>query len=323
MQLWVSRSSDIPISRQIATQIILGILGGDLAPGQRLPSTRALARRFRIHPNTVGAGYRELEREGWLEGRKGSGVFVRRTPPASETGTAEMALDRAIASLFRSARRQGIGLLQLRSRLAAWLAMQPPDRFLVIEPDEELRRIVIHEMQSAVTLTVLGCDLEACRQPAIIEGAIPVALPSKVESVRALLPAGVDLIGLHVRSVPASLQHYLPAPSAALVGIASRWDAFLTLGQTMLIAAGFHPDCLVLCDAKAPNWQQHLKRTTAVVCDSLTAVALELKSRIVPYYLLTEESLAELRRSEHFVAGAGAELFLQNVAVAKAPQDPR
>ena len=44
----------------IHTQIILGILSDDLSPGQRLPSTRELARRFHLHPNTISAGYRQL-----------------------------------------------------------------------------------------------------------------------------------------------------------------------------------------------------------------------------------------------------------------------
>jgi len=40
MQLWFSRASEISIREQLVTQVILGILGGELAPGDRLPSTR-------------------------------------------------------------------------------------------------------------------------------------------------------------------------------------------------------------------------------------------------------------------------------------------
>jgi DNA-binding FadR family transcriptional regulator len=61
----------------LVTQVVLAILSDDLTPGQRLPSTRDLARRFRLHPNTVSAGYRELAAQGWLEHRHGSGVYVR------------------------------------------------------------------------------------------------------------------------------------------------------------------------------------------------------------------------------------------------------
>lgn len=67
MRLWFSPASEVSIYRQLATQVQLAILSGDLKPGERLPSTRDLARRFGIHPNTVSAGYRQLARDGWAE----------------------------------------------------------------------------------------------------------------------------------------------------------------------------------------------------------------------------------------------------------------
>jgi DNA-binding transcriptional regulator YhcF (GntR family) len=77
MQLWFARGGEVTIREQLVTQIILGILSGDLVPGQRLPAARDLARRFRIHAHTVSAGYRELQRKRWVEFRHGSGVYVR------------------------------------------------------------------------------------------------------------------------------------------------------------------------------------------------------------------------------------------------------
>src|SRR6188474_402296 len=77
MKLWLSKNSDVPLHEQLVTQIILGIVSNDLKVKQRLPSTRDLARRYSIHANTVSAAYRELARRGWVEFRKGSGVYVR------------------------------------------------------------------------------------------------------------------------------------------------------------------------------------------------------------------------------------------------------
>ena len=37
MQLWFARGSEVSIREQLVTQVVLGILGDDLAPGQRLP----------------------------------------------------------------------------------------------------------------------------------------------------------------------------------------------------------------------------------------------------------------------------------------------
>jgi GntR family transcriptional regulator len=142
MQLWFSRKSDISIREQLATQIVLAIVSGELAPGQRLPSTRELARRFRLHPNTVSAGYRQLEESSWLELRKGSGVYVRATPPESQDGP--VGLNRLIAEFFRSARKLNTPMSVVRERLRQWLDIQPPDHFLLVEPDVRLAQIVIN-----------------------------------------------------------------------------------------------------------------------------------------------------------------------------------
>jgi DNA-binding transcriptional regulator YhcF (GntR family) len=300
MQLWFVHGSEVTIREQLVTQIILGILSGDLAPGQRLPSTRELARRFRLHPNTVSAGFRQLEQARWVEFRHGSGVYVRAHKPETPLSAA-LALDHLIANLFRSARKLGVPLPSLRSRIRQWLDMQPPDHFLLVEPDEELRGIVTFEIEQAVTLPVKSCSVEDCRLPNILEGAIPVVLPSKVSMVRQALPPGAELLTLQVRSVPTSLAEWLPAPSDALVGVASRWPDFLKLARTMLIAAGFHPDSLVFRDARKANWQRGLKQTSAVVCDSATAKDLPKVARVVLFSLLAESALTELRDYQEFV----------------------
>jgi DNA-binding transcriptional regulator YhcF (GntR family) len=300
MQFWFARGSEVSIREQLVTQVVLGILSDDLAPGQRLPSTRELARRFHVHPNTISAGYRQLERERWVEFRRGSGVYVRASKPEISASLAPgLALDQMIARLFRSARKLGVTLPVLRSRLRQWLELQPPDHFLLIEPDEELRRILAAEIARAVTFPVESCGLEDC--PRMPEGGMPVVLPNREPKVRQLLPPGAELITLPVRSVPSSLAGYLPAPSGALVGVASRWPEFLKVARIVLNAAGFHPDSLVFRDAREPHWQRGLKQTAAVVCDLLTAAELPAGCRAIPFALLSEASIAELQHYEDFI----------------------
>lgn len=301
MQLWFAHGGEVSIREQLVTQVVLGILSDDLPSGQRLPSTRELARRFHLHPNTVSAGYRQLERERWVEFRHGSGVYVRETKPEAVLSAA-LALDQMIANLFRSARELGVPLAGVHSRIRQWLEMQPPDHFLLIEPDEELRRIVSTEMQLAVTLPIRSCDsLDEDELGAATRGAIVVTLPSKARAVRQALRSGAELLTLQVRSVPSSLADWLPAPSSTLVRIASRWDNFLQMARTFLIAAGFESDTLIFRDAKKPGWQRGLEQAAAVVCDSVTATNLSTIARIIPFQLLSESSLAELRRYEQFV----------------------
>src|SRR5215469_11168264 len=122
MQLWFSRGSEISIRDQLQTQVILGILSGELEPGERLPSTRELARRFHLHPNTVSAAYKQLEAEGWVNSRRGSGVFVRSSRPVgSRSLSPSQALDHVFAHFLTSARKLNIPSSDIRNRLQQWL----------------------------------------------------------------------------------------------------------------------------------------------------------------------------------------------------------
>ena len=298
MRLWFSRSSEVSIREQLVTQVVLGILSDELAAGQRLPSTRELARRFHLHPNTVSAGYRQLQRDRWVEFRRGSGVYVRSKKPEIAPSQ-DLALDQMIAELLRQTRKLGASLPELRLRIRKWLELQPPDHFLLIEPDEELRRILSREMAAALTFAVESSDVESCLKK--LAGSILVVLPNREAAVRALLPPGSEVLLLQIRSVPASLAGYLPAPAGTLVGVASRWPEFLKVARAVLNAAGFHPDSLVFRDGRQPNWQRGLLQTAAVVCDSAISGELPAGCRSIPFPLLSESSIQELRHYEDFI----------------------
>src|SRR5438132_12736278 len=62
------------------------IRSGQLAPGTRLPSSRALAGDLGIARNTVADAYGQLVAEGWLAARQGSGTRVAERP-AGRTGS--------------------------------------------------------------------------------------------------------------------------------------------------------------------------------------------------------------------------------------------
>ena len=76
LHLQISTGSTTPIYRQIADQICHAVATRDLAPGEQLPSVRALAEQLVINPNTVARIYSQLIRDGVLEAQQGKGVFV-------------------------------------------------------------------------------------------------------------------------------------------------------------------------------------------------------------------------------------------------------
>ena len=70
------KRSRLPLHQQLYEELRQAILTGKLLPGERLPSTRALAQTFGISRGTVKLGYEQLLNEGYLETVSGSGTFV-------------------------------------------------------------------------------------------------------------------------------------------------------------------------------------------------------------------------------------------------------
>ena len=310
MRLWLSKNSDVPLREQLVRQIMLGVVSDDLKPGQRLPSTRELARRFRIHSNTVSAAYRDLERAGWLEVRKGSGVYVRRLGGDAPDSPADprLELDRLINAFLTLARSQGHTLADVQARLKHWLSLEPPDHFLVVEPDEGLREILAAEIAEATPFRVRGCGYEECADPQRLAGGAVVALYSKAEDVRRALPPEVAPIFLHTRSIPESLAGERTPPRDALVSVVSRWPKFLEWAHVFLVAAGVETDALDLRDAREPGWERGLHSSAYVITDALTARRLpEGLPAARVYRVVADSSLEELRSFvERFLTGGNA-----------------
>lgn len=294
MRLWLSKSSEVPIRVQLEAQIILGILSNDLKAGERLPSTRELARRYKIHSNTVSAVYRQLANKGWVDFRKGSGVYVRaRASEGSLDGS--LPLDRLISFFLNIGLDKGHSLRQIQSRLRHWLSLPPPDHFLVVEPDPELRRIVVTEIEEATGVRAIGVGPDACTSADLLAGAAPVAMFRQAEVVRSALPRDAYLITIRSRSVSESLLGEKLPPADALIAIVSCWPEFLRWSHTMLVAAGVDPNALSFRDAREKDWEKGLRSTAFVITDSLMAHQLPAGCTARVFRLVSDSSVAELR----------------------------
>jgi GntR family transcriptional regulator len=89
----IDRHSGVATYVQIVQQTKQALRMGLLEPGDRLPTAREVVEATAINPNTVLKAYRELEREGLVEARRGLGTFVRRslgTAPVDSTLRAEL-----------------------------------------------------------------------------------------------------------------------------------------------------------------------------------------------------------------------------------------
>ena len=76
MQVRIDNASDRAVYLQVVDQVKRDIALGRLVQEERLPTVRQLAQQLAINPNTIAKAYRQLEQEGIIVTRAGSGAFV-------------------------------------------------------------------------------------------------------------------------------------------------------------------------------------------------------------------------------------------------------
>lgn len=100
----IDRRSGVATYQQLVNQTRHALRLGLLRPGDQLPTAKEVVAATSINPNTVLKAYRELEREGLVEGRRGMGTFVSASlaqPDAAE-------LREELAAWMRRAREDGL-----------------------------------------------------------------------------------------------------------------------------------------------------------------------------------------------------------------------
>lgn len=114
LELRINFSSGVPIYVQLMEQIKHAVETGAVRAGEQLPAIRKVAEDLAMNPNTVVRAYRELERDGILELRHGSGAYVSATrTTAAKTAALERAGGILAAALEEVA---ALGLTEAETR---------------------------------------------------------------------------------------------------------------------------------------------------------------------------------------------------------------
>ena len=103
----LNERSGVPTYLQLVQQVRQAVRLGVLQPGDQLPTVKEVVGKLAINPNTVLKAYRELDREGLVDARRGRGTFVSHT--LTPTAPAEYeALQAALLGWFAQARDAGL-----------------------------------------------------------------------------------------------------------------------------------------------------------------------------------------------------------------------
>ncbi|QLG88539.1 GntR family transcriptional regulator [Chitinibacter bivalviorum] len=111
-----------PIYRQIQDQVRRLIAGGQLAPGDALPSVREVAEAQAVNPMTISKAYSLLEAEGLLERQRGKPMTVAAL--SNQSRTAQAQIIPLLQDLIVAARQLGLSDSELIQALSAELQQQ-------------------------------------------------------------------------------------------------------------------------------------------------------------------------------------------------------
>jgi DNA-binding transcriptional regulator YhcF (GntR family) len=298
VEIVLKRKGGVPLHDQLLAQLELRILTGALAPGQRLPSVRALARRLGLHANTVSSAYRDLEAAGHVELRRGAGVYVRAGAPAGLEDA--HGLDEMIRLALSAAFRKGHSGAEIRAAVERWLRAAPPERVVVVDPRRETLELLTHEIRTTLAVPTAGCTLEElAHDPGLAAGALLVALPYHAGKVARAAP-GAPVETIRVEASEENQQAVLALPAGASVLFVSGSPIVLQLAQGLV--SGLRGDELLVHGrllSRRAEWRRLAPAADLVIADSLACgVVREARPRrLRELRLVGEGDLARVRKA--------------------------
>jgi DNA-binding transcriptional regulator YhcF (GntR family) len=302
MQFNINRDSKASLRHQLIVQIKLKILAGELGDGHKLPSVRALARRLKIHSNTVAAAYRELGLMGNVVSGRGVGVFTRGVPAKCKD---DASFEDLLHAALQAAVRRGLPNKHILAAAARWLATSVPDRIAVIDPFIETAELLRGEIQLAMDVPVVAYTLsDVVADTSLLTGALAVTLPFYADRVRSAAPKAF-VVDLRLEDWERKV---FDTPAGARVVFVSHSPRLFPYATALFHAV--HGDRVsVDCQTLGPgSGCERLARGADVVfADLVTSpIMRDINRNVIEVRLLTPETIAEVRIAARAIRrGAG------------------
>jgi GntR family transcriptional regulator len=280
MSLKIDGRSPIPIRRQLTEQLKHVIESGGVPADQTLPSIRELAGFLGINPNTVARVIEDLKQSGYVEARRGRGVFVAPAPPARPAphlreGFLQDTVIRA-AALGMTADDLSVGVLSLAGVRPA--AIRGAVEILLVEcspPELDFFALQLQAHLPVRVDKVLLGDLAAVTRRQKHAGRWRAAVTSfcHLPQVGQILKGkGVPVIALLAEAHLETLHRLAQFPPGTRVGVASTTVETAHNLEHSIANAGLPNIALVgACPAEGAALGRLLRRVDVVVCSTAAA----------------------------------------------------
>jgi GntR family transcriptional regulator len=255
------------------------ILTENFEVGSRLPSIRAMAGFLRVNRNTVARVISDLEREGFVESRRGSGVYVIE-PPVDEE---ELKRHEVLERVMDLAAAQGVSVEELGYALLARAGVKPQEKvpILFVEctvPELDQFSAELEEQLPVEVERVLVEDL-----PARLSGEeeppwrMAVTTFFHVHEVQELMePLGIETVALLAEANLKSLQRLTELSAGTPVAVVGWGRTCMENLSRSIEGAGLDHLSLIqlYVDEDPREVRPTLDGVQAVVCATITATRL-------------------------------------------------
>ena len=280
MNLQVDTQSPIPIRRQLTEQLKHVIEGGGVPPDQALPSIRELAGFLGINANTVARVIEDLKRDGYVEARRGRGIFVAPAPPARPSPRLRETFLRDVviraAALGMTTDDLSVGVLSLAGVRPA--AVQEAVEVLLVECSPPELDFFAEQLEAHLPIRadkVLLGELPAVTRRQTQTGRWRAAVTSFChlpEVERLLRGKGVPVIALLAEAHLETLHRLAQLPAGTRVGVASAAAATAHNLEHSIANAGLPNITLVgACPAEGAALGRLVRRVDVIVCSTSAA----------------------------------------------------
>lgn len=275
-QFHIQSDSDIPASTQLLSQLRLAIASGQYAPGSRLPSTRQLAMQTGLHRNTIAKVYAQLETEGFISPRAGSGMYVRDRPhsPSPEPKASQASAKQVLQQAIDRAITMGYSLAQVRDAFQTeieWRSRCSASAIVVVPQSSfGTGELIAWELLQALSLPLEVVAIEQL-EPVLQRNPLVTVVTSRyfVGQVEAVTAAfSMRTIAVDVYDYRAELEAIGAVAPEGCIGLVSLSPN--VMHQAEVIGRSRYGDNLLFLNAHPQNLPQvraMVKLVTTIICD--------------------------------------------------------
>ncbi len=251
-----------------------------------------MARRLKIHHNTVSRVYQELVDRNLVVRRKGSRMAVR-SPGELEHPPAVKDLDDLINTTVQATLQHGYSYQQLRQRVQEQLMAQPPDHILVISTYPGMRHLLQEEFREKLSFPVKTCSPDALSSnPELAIGALVAAAPGAIPKIASSLPKDRPAIPIEFSEADQHLEMIRQLGEPSSIAVVSISKFFLRIARGVLAPAisQHHTTREYLLSADSCS---DLGAADLAFCDSIALRRVKFP-KLVHYRLVSTSCLEQL-----------------------------